>query len=680
MKRRNTLPSVPATLGVLVLLSVFAQPTRCRADDVPGQSSPQRELTELSLAELMDVEVTSASRKAQSIADTAAAVYVVTSEEIRRSGATHVADALRLVPGLHVAQFDSGKWAVSSRGFNDVFSNKMLVLVDGRSVYTPLFGGVFWDAQDLVLADVDRIEVIRGPGATMWGANAVNGVVNIVTMSASRTQGGYVEAILGTADRGLGGARYGGRLGANAHYRAQMKYSDRDPVDFVSPFSSYGTESRLFVAGFRADWLGKGGDELVFKGDLHRGEEAESILDVTLDPPSTRPGVGRQLFSGGYAQARWRRHISVGHELALQTYYDESYRSMPGLFHESRRTLDVDFQHRFPLGNRHDFMWGLSHRVSADEIGESTLVAAEPSRLNLGLSGAFVQDEIALVPTVFSLTLGTKLERNSFTGVEVQPNARALYRAGSQSLWAAVSRGVRTPSRAERDLDIVLRADSMPDGLGRVVELDASHDFQSENLVAYELGYRWSPHRDFAVDLAAFHNLYSELAALRTLEPFLMTNGTSPYIVVPQRLTNGARASANGFELSGSFRAAPGWSLSGWYAWFQMEVENDSDSAVAAVREGMSPSHQLQIRSNLQWSGGWELDGIVHYSSGLESLPVSKHVRLDLRLALQVTPRVELSARLSDLLRDSHFEYGPTVFWNAGEVRRSFYGKIAWRF
>ena len=680
MKRRKTLPSVPATLGVLVLLSVFARPTRCRADEVPLQSSPQRDLTDLSLAELMGVEVTSVSRKAQSISTTAAAVYVVTSEEIRRSGATHVADALRLVPGLHVARFDSGKWAVSSRGFNDVFSNKMLVLVDGRSVYTPAFGGVFWDAQDLVLADVDRIEVIRGPGATMWGANAVNGVVNIVTMSASRTQGGYVEAILGTADRGLGGARYGGRLGANAHYRAQMKYSDRDPVDFVSPLSSYGTGSRLFLAGFRVDWLGNGGDELVFKGDLQRGEEAESILDMTLDPPHSHPGVSRQLFSGGYVQARWTRYISEGHELALQTYYDESDRSMPGRFQESRRTFDVDFQHRFPLGNRHDFMWGLSHRVSADEIGESTLIAADPSRRNLGLSGAFVQDEIALIPTVFSLTLGTKLERNSFTGVEVQPNVRALYHAGSQSLWAAVSRGVRTPSRGERDLDIALRADSMPGGLGRVVEIDASHDLQSENLVAYELGYRWSPHQDFAIDLTAFHNRYSDLAALRTGEPVLMTNGTSPYIVVPQRITNGARASANGFELSGSFRAAPGWSLSGWYAWLQMEVDNEIDSVVAAAREGMSPSHQLQIRSNLEWSGGWELDGIVHYSSALESLAVSEHVRLDLRLALQVTPRVELSAQLSDLLSASHFEFGPTAFWNAGEVRRSCYGKIAWRF
>src|SRR6202165_2341930 len=434
--RRLCLLSV---LGVFLTVTTSAQ-NQPNIPDVPA----------ITLEDLMNLQVTSVSKRAQKLADAAAAIFVITQDDIRRSGASSIPEALRMAPGLEVARIDENKWAIGSRGFNGRFDNKLLVLIDGRSVYTPLFSGVYWNVQDVLLEDIDRIEVIRGPGATLWGANAVNGVINIISKKTKDTQSAVVTAGAGSEERGSGGFRYGSKIG-DTSYRAYGKYFNWGPSVYPSGMTAHDGWDAL-RGGFRADWTPAGADSLTLQGDIYRSKYGETLTGPSLSSPysGTCPNNGK--YSGGNILGRWN-HSSEGSSMSLQMYYDNMTIADNSLFVDHQNIFDMDFQHGFHVGDSQQFVWGLGYRSIRDRNDSSFSVSLQPNQVTLNHFSAFVQDEISLVDNRLRLTFGSKFEHNDFTGFEVQPNARLLWTlTPNQSVWTAVSRAVRTPALTEEGL------------------------------------------------------------------------------------------------------------------------------------------------------------------------------------------------------------------------------------
>src|SRR5438093_3529420 len=413
------------------------------------------DLADMSLEDLTKIEVTSVSKHKEKLADAPAAIFVITQEDIRRSGVTTIADALRLAPGLEVARVASHDWAITSRGFNELYANKLLVLIDGRSVYTPLFSGVYWDVQDTLLEDIDRIEVIRGPGATLWGANAVNGVINITTKSAKETIGGLLSGGYGTEEQGFGSARYGGKLGEDAYYRGYVKYFNRDSS--ALPSGAQANDAwEMYRGGFRTDWEPSAQNLFTLQGDAYAGTENQTVTLFTPAFPFTQPDASKMRVSGGNVIGRWTHTFTPDSDLKLQIYYDRTDRAVD-YFKEMRNTADFDLQYRHPLWQRHDVTWGVGFRYADSDTSRSnfTLAFIPPERITR-IFNTFIQDEITLVKERLRLTLGSKFERNDYTGFEIQPSGRLLWTPHERhSVWASVSRAVRTPSRAEVDSRIV---------------------------------------------------------------------------------------------------------------------------------------------------------------------------------------------------------------------------------
>ncbi len=494
-------PRVPSMLGIASLfLAILAASSPAAAD---AGSSTIGELKQLNVEDLMNVEVTSVSRHPEKLLEAASAIQVITQEDIRRSGATSIPEALRLADNLQVAQKNSHDWAISARGFNTDLGNKLLVMIDGRTVYTPLYSGVFWDVQDYLLEDIDRIEVISGPGGAQWGANAVNGVINIITKSAADTQGVYAEAGGGSQPRDFAGARYGGQLGPDTAYRVYGKYFDRGDEVLANgePESDAWRQSR---AGFRIDSQASARDKLTLQGDVYDGSENEQT-------------GGASGVSGANVLGRWGRTLSEDSDLSLQSYLEQTHLSDPvpplvlaglqfgpaGVFFDDLTTYDVDFQHRFRLSERERITWGLGYRYTHDADVNAPGLGLSPAVLDQNLYSAFVQDEVRLRSNL-SFTLGTKLEHNDYTGFEFEPDARLSWILNpSQSLWTAVSRAVRTPSRIDTDLT---------EGTPPYLEvLKGSSDFTSEALIAYELGYRAQLNSQITTSVSTFYNQYNDV-------------------------------------------------------------------------------------------------------------------------------------------------------------------------
>ena len=470
----------------------------------------------MTIEELMNIQVYSVSRKLQRVQDSAAAVFVITGEDIRRSGATSIPEALRMAPGIDVARIDGNKWAITSRGFNSQFANKLLVLIDGRSVYTPLFSGVFWDVQDTLLEDVDRIEVIRGPGAALWGANAVNGVINILTKTAKQSQGGLLTAGAGNVENGFGGARVGGKRGDTLFYKAYAKYFNRDGG--LDARGNEGSDQwNLLHGGFRLEWEPSERGQFNVQGDIYGGKVGQRLTAADLSSPSlTRTFDERSDVSGGNVLGRWTRKLTDGSEFRLQAYYDRTGRQI-GEARLSQDIFDVDFQHRFRVGERQEILWGLGARMSRDRFEGGTMFVLDPVHGREHMFSGFVQDEIDLLPRLLRLTLGTKIEYNRHSDFEFQPNARLIWTPDPRhSLWGAVSRAVRTSSRADRDIsiDIVVLpagAPGNPFPAPLLVTVKGNPEFDSEKLIAYETGYRFRPTDRLSLDGTLFFNEYDKL-------------------------------------------------------------------------------------------------------------------------------------------------------------------------
>jgi len=674
-----------ARAGRMLLAGTLAVCPLANASAAGPQSVP--DVTSMSLEDLMNMQVTSVSKTTKRVGDAAAAVFVITQEDIRRSGATSIPDALRMVPGLEVAQIDQNKWAIGSRGFNGRFDNKLLVLIDGRSVYTPLFSGVYWNVQDVVLEDVDRIEVIRGPGATLWGANAVDGVINIITKSAKATQGGLVSAGAGSQEATAETVRYGAKVKDSTYYRVYGKYYDWYPsIDTAGATASDGWHA--WRGGFRVDSNASTRDSITVQGDVYHDNFGETLTVPSLTSPtfsSTFPNNGFE--SGGDLLGRWNHSFSSRSSTSLQMYYDRTNISDPSVFADHESVYDIDFQHDIHLGESQELVWGLGYRSIQDTNSSSFTVSLQPDHSSLNQYSAFVQDEVSLLNNRIHITFGSKFEHNPFTGFEVEPNVRVLGTlTKNQSVWAAVSRAVRTPALTEEGLRLTEavippRTPPFNSPLPVIPAVFGNPQFRSEELMAYELGYRVQATNSFSADIAAFYNNYSNLRIAQPGTPFVEGSPVPTDLVVPFVASNNMSGGTYGIEPYAEWRVLPKWRLLGAYSYLQMNIHKDQVISTPDDTDGRSPKHQFYFRSSLDLPKHVEQDLMLRYVGDLPGLNIPSYYSLDLNIGWKPVSQVQLSFGARDLLNSQHLEFIPE-FINTlpTQVRRTFFGSIAWTF
>ena len=640
----------------------------------PLSASPDLpdDLTELSLEALMGIEVTSVSKRPQQQHVAPAAVSVISAEDIRRWGVTSIPDALRRVPGLHIARIDANKWAVTARGFNSRFANKLLVLLDGRSVYTPLFAGVYWDALDTPLEDIDRIEVIRGPGGTLWGANAVNGVINIITRSATSTQGGLLAVGVGNETRNVTTLRYGGQADNGIAWRVYAKYRDED--NGYSQGQSHDA-SNLGQFGFRSDWALREGDQITLQGDYYDGQSGQQLTIPVNPSPAVVSFNDDTEQSGGNILFRWQRVVNDRADFSLQLYYDHVDRDGPVL-REDRDTFDLDFDYRYQWGDRHNVLWGLGYRRQMDTTPATSTFRLDPASRDVNLYTAFIQDEISLVDDRLQVTLGSKFEHNDFTGFEYQPNLRMAWTPDrQQAVWAAISRAVRTPARGEHDVRLQVVPPPGAPPVPAVVVGDRG--FDSESLIAYELGYRFQASQHWFSDLTAFLNKYQNL---RTFDPEILP---PPELGLP--FANRLAGRAWGIEWNGQYKVNERWRLQAVYAYLNVELDlkDNSQDSFSRSAEDSSPAHQFSLWSAFDITPGWQLDTTLRYVGDINSPSpgAGQYVELDARLAWRPHTDLELSVAGQNLLHKHHREFqADFIQTRATQVERSLFASLRLKF
>jgi len=635
----------------------------------PAAALPD-DLTDMSLEALMDIEITSVQKRPQKKSEAAAAVFVIKQDDLRRWGVTSIPEALRRVPGLQVARIDANKWAITARGFNGRFANKLLVLIDGRSIYTPLFAGVYWEANEVMLEDVERIEVIRGPGGTLWGANAVNGVINIITRSAADSQGTLVVAGAGNEERGFTSVRHGAATRGGGHYRVYGKFRALDtggPIDVGLPQTGAHDDSEFAQGGFRMDWNRDEDNSYTLQGDYYDGHADQQLLL----PGSPTPQTDNAAYQGANLLYRWSRAYDRQSDMALQAYYDYVHLDSAALY-ENRHTLDIDFQQHLRAHERHDLIWGLNYRYISDNTDATQVLSLIPSQRDVSLLTAFVQDEIRLCDDHARLTVGSKFEHNDFTGFEAQPNIRLSWLTDSgHTLWGAVSRAVRTPARGEDDVNLMVSPPS--------TTILGNPAFDSETLVAYELGYRFPLADRVSIDLAAFINRYS---SLRTID-----STGAPSIL---QFGNNMDGNTRGIEVDMHWNVRPGLALHANYTHLQLDLElvNGSMDVQSLGAEDASPSNQANVWLAADLDHGVELDAAVRYVGKLDldlsaaGLPsTDAYIALDARLGWSPRPGLEFALIGQNLLDSNHPEFNPDFIISLPtEVERSILGKVTWKF
>lgn len=666
---------IPLNLYLIIILSYLLLGGTADAIE------PDADLTELSLEELMGIEVTTPSKKEESLFDTPAAVYVVTGEEIRRSGVRSIPDALRIVPGVEVAQISANEWAVTIRGFNNSFANKLLVLVDGRSVYEPFFSGVFWDEVDTLLEDIDRIEVIRGPGGAIWGANAVNGVINIITKEAKDTEGVFVQGGGGNVEQGFVGLRYGDKAGENLFYRAYGKFFNRGSHENRSGGDG-DDDWKSYRGGVRVDWDDKDRDAVTLTGDIYNIDAKRSLTVASLFPPFEETSRVDNSTTGGDLLLRWTHAFSEDSNTVFQTYYDIVDRDIDSLTKDKRQTFDVEFLHRFNVNflSDHDIIWGLGYRVINEDLNGSFVFDPGQDSRTDNLYSAFVQDELTLIDEKLFLTIGSKFERNDFSGFEIQPDARLLWAVNDHNrIWTAVSRAVRTPSRTEQDVRFVAEGFINPDTrLPTLVVVTGSDDFDTEDLLSIEVGYRARPGDSILIDITGFYNHYENLETLRPGEPFIV-NEPIPHLVVPLFFSNGPDGDSYGFEIATKWSPVDYFRLHANYSFLELELEKDPNNTEPRFREGASPNNQIKIQSFINLPYNVELDTSLYWVEKLPALDISSYTRLDVKLGWEPLEGVELSVVGQNLIEE-HFEFSDSFIGNATRVPRSVFGTLTWEF
>lgn len=646
-------------IGILSLRSVAG------AEELKPAPVAERDLGKLDLEELGKIKVTTVSRSEATVLESPAAVYVITQDDIRRSGVTSIPEALRLAPGVNVARIDAHRWAIGVRGFNQEFSNKLLVMMDGRAVYSPLFSGVRWDQQDTALEDIERIEVVRGPTAALWGANAANGVINIITKNAKDTQGTLISGGWGTEEQGFGTVRYGGKLADDVFYRVYAKGQSQGDTKFPNGTTSQDSWEQV-RGGFRVDGERAGEHRFTVQGDLGAGEPRELFVPfgTTNIVPDTIKHVTANLLG------RWTRILGADSDFTVQTYFDHTERRV---FNQRERleTFDVDIQHRVPLGERHALTWGGGYRLTLDDVVFTAPLSFDARHRNIHLGRLFVRDDITLFPERLTLTLGSQFEYYSFSGADYQPTARLKWTpTDRQTVWTSVSRALRTPSRADEDLRITTST-------GKTT-FAPNRNLDPEEVLSYELGYRAQLHERFSFDLAVFYSDYHRLRSQETI---------APGVTMRDQKIHGE---TYGGEASVTWRPTAWWRLQGSYSHLETQLHNavgGNDTASVLRDEGRNPKHQATVQSSWDLTRAVNFDAVLRYVDRLDSVApfadIPAYVQLDLRLAWRPSRNLELALTGQNLLDQRHSEFLPGAFGTLGqprEIQRGVYGKVTWRF
>lgn len=633
---------------------------------------------ELTLEQLLQVEVHSASKKAEPVAKAAAAVYVVSNEDIIRSGVTTIPDALRMVPGMQVARTDSNSWAISIRGFNSGLANKLLVLIDGRTIYNPVFGGVLWEAHNLMLEDVERIEVVRGPGGTLWGANAVNGVINIITKHTRDTQGNLTSAVYGNEEKGTLSTRQGGTFGDDGAYRVYAKAFNQD--ESLKPPNASSDEQQDaydewdgFRTGFRADWA----NQFTLQGDAYRTDTDQLRPEFSLIAPYAPIKQQRIRYEGINLLGRWTDKHQDGAQLSIQTYIDWAKRDEPFNFIDDRITYDLETQYNLAPLAAHDIIIGAGYRyLTDDEQGDKNTSFSPPQRHN-SLYSAFAQDKITLAPDVWFLTLGAKFEHNEFSGFEFQPNARLQWHPDqNQTLWASVSRAVRTPTPIEEDV-----TSTVATAANVRAALVPNDNFRSEKLTAYELGYRHQLSPSLSIDIATFYNDYDYLTTtIADAENVtLVNNGIDPpHLLIPFVFTNDMKGTSTGAEIAVNWAVNADLKIAATYSHLHLSLT--ALDPTQEEPEKLAPEHQAGLKIFWNIRNNWTLDTTTTYVDELPAYNVDSYVRLDINLSTQLSKSLRMNITAQNLTDSSHREFGKSDDINVAEIERSIFAKLTWEF
>ncbi len=680
---RKSAPAGGLCLLATTLVPLLALNSLALAEDPQtlAQANPER-LRQMTLEELSQLQVTTQSKQPVPVNKTPAAIYVITGEDIRRSGVTTIPDALRLAPGVEVAQIDASKWSVGIRGFGTRLSRSVLVLIDGRSVYTPLFAGTYWEVQNTLLEDIDRIEVIRGPGGTIWGPNAVNGVINIITKTTKDTQGTYASGGGGSQVQGLLNFRYGGGNGKGLSYRVYGMAFTRGP-EYHYDHDNF-DDWRGAQTGFRMDWARSDRDALTFQGDLYDQEVGERVALSNYVPPSQNTFDGNAPLSGGNLLARWSRKLNENNDFQVQTYYDRTNRYEPNLG-ERRDTFDIDAIAHTNLKARQQLSYGLGARFSYGrflEVGTG-LVFSPANNLDYLLSG-FFQDDITLVNDKLVLSLGTKLLRTNYTNFDTEPSIRLLWTPSpTDTFWAAFTHAIRTPSRAEHDFYL-----SSYLGGDLFARFNANPEFAPEQLNGYEAGYRRLVRKNFFIDVAVFwnhyHNLFSQDLAgppyTETTLPFPVAVQPPPHTIITAQFRNDLYGFTTGGEIAPEWRPTDFWRLRASYSYLNMNLSKAPGAALGGTPEsveGSSPRHEVTAQSSLDIAKTLQLDLIFRYVSALPAVSAPAYSTGDARGAWRFRPHLEFALTGRNLFQPHHVEYtadpgGPVA------IRRSVFASLSW--
>ncbi len=686
---RSILKLVFLTSCVTLIFTVLllAAPAGTPEANSAGPESGQ-ELKDMTLEQLADVVVTSPSKEPRSALKSPVAIYVITADDIRRSGVQTIPDALRLAPGVEVAQIDSSKWSVGIRGFGSRLNRSVLVLIDGRSVYTPLFAGTYWEVQDTLLEDIDRIEVIRGPGGTIWGPNAVNGVINIITKSSRDTQGFYATSGGGDQQKGFFGARYGGSHGNGFTYRAYAKGFDRDPD--LHPDGDNFDAWRGVQGGFRMDWGGPR-NSFTLQGDGYGQKDGEQVSVTNYNPAMTiNAQDGFERLSGANLVFKWNRAFSEGNNVQVEAYYDRTNRLEPNLG-EDRDTFDVDYLERSKLGSRNQLLYGAGGRLSDGRFDEVTsgLVFFPFHRLDTLFSG-FIEDDIT-VNNKLMLFAGTKLLNTNYThGVDFQPSGRLMWTpTNRQTFWASFTHALRTPSDAEEDFYLSSYLESIA-GFPVFARFNANPNFAPEQLNATEAGYRVLFGKNVFMDVDGYFNHYHDLFSEDVIDAFSLqstlpypTATPSPvYILLPAQFQNGLFGATYGVEMGPEWQPTKFWRLRGTYSFLRMSIKQ-SPVPAGEISEGpgsdngSSPQHQVTLDSSFDMLKRLQLDLIYRYVSSLTAQSVNGYSTGDVRVGYRIGRNFEFSLAGQNLFQPGHVEYigdpsGPVA------VRRTAYASLSW--
>lgn len=641
-----TLSPLKCLAVVFVLVFLCAQGLSQTEDSLSTST-----LKKLSLEDLMNVEVTSVSKRSEKLIEAASAIQVITNDDIRHSGVKTLAEALKLAANLQVAQVNSSQWAISARGFNNVLANKLLVLIDGRTVYTPMYAGVFWDVQNVMLEDVDRIEVISGPGGTLWGANAVNGVINIITKNSADTKGLFAEVAYGNTMPGMASLRYGGKITKGLTYRA---YATGYRMDYTLDTNGLPAKDEWHIGqgGLRMDWNASEKDNVTLQANIYYGR------------PNPDGDTTAITASGDNAVAKWNHKFSEKADFQLQVYYDHTWRDFGNKFTEDLKTYDIDWQNRYQIGKRHTVTYGLGFRQMDHKVQNLELFGFFPGHKILNLYSGFLQYEVMIIKERLRFTLGSKVEHNTYTQFQYLPNARLTFTpTRHHTIWAAASRAVRNPARIDREFSVSLFP-NFPVIMG-------SDSFKSETVMAYELGWRSQLLKKLSVSVSGFFNVYDNI---RSAEP-----GPPPF-GYPITFANGVQGDTYGAELSFNSQLTKWWSIRGGYTFLRKDlvVKYTSKDLNGASAESNDPEHQFLLQSNVKLPYNFEFGTVARYVDKLPKPVVPYYVGLDLRLSWKLGKVLELSVVGQNLLYERHREFKAST--PLREIQRSIYGKITCSF